>query len=68
LNEPTVDGESLGDDPEQLTGGRIPPPLGGADRSTLFMVAAEWRGPANMFDGPPSGQVLTATVTVPGAG
>jgi sugar lactone lactonase YvrE len=42
--------------------------LGGADRSTLFMVAAEWRGPAKMFDGPPSGQVLTATVTVPGAG
>jgi sugar lactone lactonase YvrE len=42
--------------------------LGGADRSTLFMVAAEWRGPANMFHGPPSGQVVTATVTVPGAG
>jgi hypothetical protein len=35
--------------------------------STLFMVAAEWRGPANMFDGPPSGQVVTSTVMVPGA-
>ena len=27
--------------------------LGGQDRRTLFMVAAEWNGPAGMIDGPP---------------
>jgi sugar lactone lactonase YvrE len=42
--------------------------LGGADRSTLFMMAAEWRGPENMFQGPPTGQVLSAPAPAPGAG
>jgi sugar lactone lactonase YvrE len=42
--------------------------LGGADRRTLFMVAREWRGPASMADETRTGQVLTAQVSVPGAG
>ncbi len=42
--------------------------LGGADGRTLFIAAAEWRGPANMLDEPRTGQVLTVDVTVPGAG
>jgi len=39
--------------------------LGG---STLHILAAEWHGPAKMFDGPPSGQVLTVEAPAPGAG
>jgi sugar lactone lactonase YvrE len=42
--------------------------LGGADRRTLFMMATEWSGPANMFDGPRTGQVLTVEAPAPGAG
>jgi sugar lactone lactonase YvrE len=42
--------------------------LGGAKRSTLFMMATEWRGPQNMFQGPPTGQVLSCQASVPGAG
>jgi sugar lactone lactonase YvrE len=42
--------------------------LGGADGSTLFVLAAEWLGPAKMFDGPPTGQVLTVQAPAPGAG
>jgi sugar lactone lactonase YvrE len=42
--------------------------LGGADRRTLFMMATEWRGPASMFDGPRTGQVLTVEVPTAGAG
>jgi sugar lactone lactonase YvrE len=42
--------------------------LGGPDRRTLFMMATEWNGPANMFDGPRTGQVLTARAAAPGAG
>ncbi len=42
--------------------------LGGAGNTTLFMVAQEWSGPANMVGGPRTGQVLTAQVPVPGAG
>jgi sugar lactone lactonase YvrE len=42
--------------------------LGGADRTTLFMMATEWNGPANMFEGPRSGQVLTAPAAAPGVG
>jgi len=42
--------------------------LGGADRSTLFMVATEWRGPENMFQGPPTGQVLSVKAPAPGVG
>jgi sugar lactone lactonase YvrE len=42
--------------------------LGGADRSTLFMMATEWKGPAGMFDGPPTGQVLSVEAPAPGVG
>src|SRR5262245_31688876 len=42
--------------------------LGGADRSTLFMVATEWNGPARMFTAPRTGQVLTAQAPAPGVG
>jgi sugar lactone lactonase YvrE len=42
--------------------------LGGEDRRTLFMVAQEWGGPANMQGGDHSGQVLTAQAPAPGAG
>lgn len=40
--------------------------LGGADRTTLFITATEWKGPARMFDGPTSGQVLTVKAPAPG--
>ncbi|HUK68390.1 MAG TPA: SMP-30/gluconolactonase/LRE family protein [Streptosporangiaceae bacterium] len=42
--------------------------LGGADRKTLFMIATEWRGPANMADGSRTGQVLTTQAPAPGVG
>jgi sugar lactone lactonase YvrE len=42
--------------------------LGGADRRTLFLMATEWHGPANMFDEPRTGQVLTVEAPAPGAG
>jgi sugar lactone lactonase YvrE len=42
--------------------------LGGADRRTLFMMATEWSGPANMFQGPRTGQVLSAEAPAPGTG
>ena len=42
--------------------------LGGADRRTLFMTANEWKGPAQMFDEPRTGQVLAAPAPAPGAG
>jgi sugar lactone lactonase YvrE len=43
--------------------------LGGPDRTTLFIVAAEWRGMSEAGPVPPgSGQVLAIRVDVPGAG
>jgi sugar lactone lactonase YvrE len=42
--------------------------LGGADRTTLFITANEWNGPAHMFDEPPSGQVLAVQAPAPGVG
>jgi sugar lactone lactonase YvrE len=42
--------------------------LGGVDRRTLFMMATEWNGPANMFKGPRTGQVLTVGAPAPGVG
>jgi sugar lactone lactonase YvrE len=42
--------------------------LGGADRRTLFMVATEWKGTANMADGSRTGKVLTVEAAAPGAG
>jgi sugar lactone lactonase YvrE len=41
--------------------------LGGPDRATLFMIANEWSGPANMLQGRRT-QVLTARAPAPGAG
>ena len=32
------------------------------------MIATEWSGPANMFQGPRTGQVLTTGAPAPGAG
>jgi len=42
--------------------------LGGADRSTLFMMVTEWNGPARMFAEPHTGQVLTVKAPAPGVG
>ena len=42
--------------------------LGGADKSTLFLTANEWGGPASMADGRRRGQVLTAEAPSPGVG
>jgi sugar lactone lactonase YvrE len=49
--------------------------LGGPDRRTLFITAAEWRMPdspadniARLTTGPRTGQVLTAPAPAPGAG
>jgi sugar lactone lactonase YvrE len=43
--------------------------LGGPSRTTLFIVAAEWRGmTASQMVPPGSGQVLAVDVDVPGAG
>jgi sugar lactone lactonase YvrE len=42
--------------------------LGGPDRTTLFLVAQKWNGPANMFAEPHTGQVLTAHAPAAGAG
>jgi sugar lactone lactonase YvrE len=41
--------------------------LGGPDRRTLFMIANEWSGTADMMAGR-TGQVLTAEAPAPGAG
>jgi sugar lactone lactonase YvrE len=42
--------------------------LGGADRRTLFIMAAEWHGFAKMMDGLGSGKVLTLKAPAPGVG
>jgi sugar lactone lactonase YvrE len=42
--------------------------LGGTDKRTLFLMAAEWRGPANMAEGARTGQVLTIEARAPGVG
>jgi sugar lactone lactonase YvrE len=42
--------------------------LGGGDRRTLFMMAAQWNGPASMAGGERTGQVLTLRAPAPGAG
>ncbi|MGZ4591165.1 MAG: SMP-30/gluconolactonase/LRE family protein [Actinomycetes bacterium] len=42
--------------------------LGGVDDATLFMMAAQWLGPANAADGARTGQVLTVGAPAPGAG
>jgi sugar lactone lactonase YvrE len=52
----------------QLDRGCFACALGGADRRTLFVMANEWRGPANMFDGSRTGQVLTIEAPARGVG
>jgi sugar lactone lactonase YvrE len=42
--------------------------LGGGDGRTLFLVATEWRGPANAAALAGTGQVLTVEAPAPGAG
>jgi len=42
--------------------------LGGVDNRTLFMMAAQWGGPAAMAEAPRTGQVLTAQALAPHAG
>jgi sugar lactone lactonase YvrE len=42
--------------------------LGGPDRRTLFMMAAEFAGGASMAGAAPTGQVLTVQAPAPGAG
>jgi sugar lactone lactonase YvrE len=42
--------------------------LGGPDGTTLFLIATEWNGPASMFQGPRTSQVLTARAPAPAAG
>ncbi len=42
--------------------------LGGPDGATLFIVAARWGGPAAMFTGSPTGQVLQIPAPAPHAG
>ena len=42
--------------------------LGGADRRTLFMMAAAWGGPESMAGGARTGQVLAVEAPAPGAG
>lgn len=41
--------------------------LGGVDGQTLFLVAQEWRGPAQMAEGPRTGQVLAVPAPAPAA-
>ncbi|SDA65242.1 SMP-30/gluconolactonase/LRE family protein [Mesorhizobium qingshengii] len=42
--------------------------LGGTDRQTLFIVAAEWRGFEHMISDARTGQVLSADAPAPGVG
>ena len=42
--------------------------LGGVDKRTLFLMAAEWGGPASMADGRRTGQVLTVEAPAAGVG
>jgi sugar lactone lactonase YvrE len=42
--------------------------LGGQDGTTLFMMAADWGGPASMGEGELTGQILTAEAPAAGAG
>ncbi|HAT46071.1 MAG TPA: gluconolaconase [Ktedonobacter sp.] len=42
--------------------------LGGVNKQTLFLMAAEWGGPAAMAEAPRTGQVLTAQAPAPHAG
>ena len=56
------------DAPVQSAGKGWPPKLGGADRQTLFIVAAEWRGFEQMVSDARTGQVLSVEAPAPGVG
>ena len=40
--------------------------LAGPNKRTLFLMAAEWCGPASLTDGARTGQVLTVEAPAPG--
>jgi sugar lactone lactonase YvrE len=42
--------------------------LGGAEGTTLFMMAADWTGPENVGEGPRTGKVLAAQAPAPHVG
>ena len=42
--------------------------LGGPDKRTLFVLAAEWRGPTNMIGAARTGQLLAVGAPAPGVG
>jgi sugar lactone lactonase YvrE len=52
----------------QLDRGCFSCALGGTDRSTLFMVATQWRGTERMTDEPRTGQLLAARAPAAGVG
>jgi sugar lactone lactonase YvrE len=52
----------------QLDRGCFACTLGGVDDRTLFMLAADWRGPAGVGDGEPTGVVLSTDVPTRSAG
>jgi len=52
----------------QLDRGGFACTLGGADKKTLFIMAAEWHGAAKMMDGAGTGQVLRVEAPAAGAG
>ena len=59
-------GETL--DTVDLDRGAFACALGGANRQTLYILATEWNGPANMFKGERTGQLLSAPAPSPAAG
>src|SRR5438445_777311 len=63
-NELVVDGRGNA----YVNGGGFACARGGTDRSTLFMMATEWNGPAGMFVEPRTGQVLSVEAPAPGVG
>ena len=55
-------------DTVELDRGAFACALGGPDRETLYIVATEWNGPANMFKGERTGQLLSVAAPAPAAG
>jgi sugar lactone lactonase YvrE len=52
----------------KVDGGCFACVLGGAQRTTLFMMVADWNGPESMSGANRTGRVIAAQVEVPGAG
>src|SRR5208283_4911833 len=52
----------------QLDRGCFSCALGGANRTTLFMVATQWRGTEHITDNSRTGQLLTAPAPAAGVG